>query len=103
METLVREKPEAGESVSALAWAAFYYWEQFGEKPSSALDLIPEGFLPDPGKIESCRTADLGARFALARGEPSEARRYVDYALSKGYFEANFIGFCRRYELCELP
>jgi len=103
MEELVRENPEAGHSINALAWAAFYYWEQFGEKPFGALDLIPEGFLPDPEKVESCRAADLGARFALARGEPSEARRYVDYALSKGYFEASFIGFCRRYELCELP
>ena len=100
---LVREKPEAGDIVKALAWVAFYYWEQFGAKPVEALALIPEGFLPAPGRIENCRMADLGARFALARGEPSEARRYVDYALSKGYFEANFIGFCRRYELCELP
>ena len=100
---LVREKPEARETVSALAWVTFYYWEQFGAKPAEALELIPEGFLPAPAQVESCRSANLGARFALARGETDDARRYVDYALSKGYFDPGFIDFCRRYELCELP
>ena len=100
---LVREKSEAGETVSALAWATFYYWEQFDAKPVEALELIPEGFLPAPGQVENCRSADLGARFALTRGEAGVARRYVDYALAKGYFEPGFIDFCRRYELCELP
>ena len=71
--------------------------------PKEALELIPEGFLPAPGQVENCRSADLGARFALTRGEAGVARRYVDYALAKGYFEPGFIDFCRRYELCELP
>jgi hypothetical protein len=100
---LVREKSEAGETVSALAWATFYYWEQFDAKPVEALELIPVGFLPAPGQVENCRSADLGARFALARGQAGDARRYVDYALSQGYFEPGFIEFCRRYALCELP
>ena len=89
--------------MNALAWVTFYYWEQFGAKPVEALALIPEGFLPAPGRIENCRTADLGARFALARGDEAAAREYVDYALNKGYFEPGFIGFCKDYGLCELP
>ncbi|MGD8347524.1 MAG: toll/interleukin-1 receptor domain-containing protein [Lysobacterales bacterium] len=100
---LVRDKPEAGNIVNALAWVTFYYWEQFGAKPVEALALIPEGFLPTPGRIENCRMADLGARFALARGDEAEAREYVEYALNKGYFEPDFIGFCSDYGLCELP
>lgn len=103
LEKLVREKPDAGDAVSALAWATFYYWEQFGEKSPEAIALIPEGFLQDPGYVESCRVADLGARLALARGETEEAREYVGYVLSKGYFEPGFINFCRRYGLCERP
>lgn len=100
---LVRSKPESGESTGALAWALFAYWEQAGQVPQDLFALLPEGMLPAPAAIESCQEADLAARLSMTRGESDSARGYVAYALSKGYFEADFITFCKRYGLCELP
>jgi tetratricopeptide (TPR) repeat protein len=100
---LVREKPGAREGIVALAWAAFAYWEQFGTHPPDAAGLLPDDFLPGPGAVESCSTANLGARLAVSEGDQASAKQFVDYALSKGYFEADFITFCKRYGLCELP
>ena len=87
----------------ALAWAVFAYWEQFGQWPPEAVGLLPDGFLPGVGDVESCTAADLGARLAISTDDRASARQYVDFALSKGYFEADFISFCKQYGLCELP
>ena len=99
----MRENPGDEFSYKTFALAAFTYWEQFGELPPGASEYYPEALLLEPGAIEECSSADLAARLAVAEGETARAREYVDYALSKGYFAPDFITFCKRYGLCELP
>lgn len=103
LKSLVLAKPESREGVSALAWASFYYWEQFGYYPQGVEALLPDEFLPDPDEVQWCSMANLAARLAVVRGDRELARRYVDYALGKGFFERRFIAFCKRYELCDVP
>lgn len=100
---LVTERPDGIRALEALGWAVFGYWEHFGRLPPESEGLLPEGFLPGPDEVEYCSAADLAARLAVVEGDLLSARQYVDYALSKGYFEASFTAFCKRYELCELP
>ena len=70
--------------------------------PALGGPLINE-FLPDPDQVQWCSKANLAARLAMVRGDRELARRFVDYALGKGFFQARFIAFCKRYELCDVP
>jgi tetratricopeptide (TPR) repeat protein len=101
--SLIRAKPGSHEGLTALAWASFDYWERFGYYPPEAKALLPADFLVGPDSQQGCSMANLAARLAVVDGDMPLARRYVDYALQKGYFERDFIAFCKRYELCELP
>lgn len=100
---LMRENPGDDFSHRTFALAAFMYWEQFGELPPEASEFFPEELLLEPGAIESCSSAALAARLAVAEGDTARARGHVDYALSKGYFAPDFVTFCKQYGLCELP
>jgi tetratricopeptide (TPR) repeat protein len=103
LSALARDNPDVNETLDALAWASFDYWEQFGDHPDGVLELLPDNFLPGPDNVQSCSAANLAARLAVTRGEYAVARKFVDYALAKGYFEPRFIEFCKAYGLCELP
>jgi tetratricopeptide (TPR) repeat protein len=100
---LVAERPDEGKALEALGWAVFDYWEQFGRLPPEVEGLLPEDFLPGPDEVEFCSAADQAARLAVIEGDLLSARQYVDHALSRGYFDASFTAFCKRYDLCELP
>ena len=99
---LARDKPDVRETLVALAWASFDYWQQLGLYPAEARALLPPDLLPEPEAVESCTAANLAARLAVAEGDLPRARRYVDYALGQGYFAPDFITFCQRYGLCDL-
>lgn len=102
LAALARAKPDIRETLVALAWATFDYWQQLGVYPAEAREVLPPGLLPGPEAVESCSAANLAARLAVAEDDPDRARRYVDYALGQGYFAPDFINFCKRYDLCEL-
>ena len=99
---MVQDFPDFRDCLVALAYAVFQYWEHFGEHPA-----IPAGLL-DPlhmgiVDVQSCTDADRLARIAVMDGELDKARSFTDYAVGKGYFDPEFINFCRQYGLCKLP
>ena len=44
----------------------------------------------------------LGIGVIPSEGDDPSAGRLVDFALQKGYYEPDFITFCRRHGLCEV-
>ena len=98
---LTTEKPDFGNVVYALAIAYFEYWQHFGESPGEAVEPLLEPVELEPNDVMSCYDASISARLAVARGDLDRAEKLADYVLQKGYFEPDFIAFCRRYELCE--
>ena len=99
---LVRLRPGFELSLQGLAAASFIYWQQFGEKPGSAVDSLIVEYLSDSDSIENCADASLAARLAVSDGNTQLAKRYTRYVMGKGYFEPDFVAFCRKYELCDL-
>jgi tetratricopeptide (TPR) repeat protein len=99
---MVRKNPDFRRSLVALVYASFFYWEQFGVQPPGSPELLATLY-PEDFKAEACTDADRAARIAVMEGDREKARRMTDYAVGKGYFEAEFIRFCRQYGLCELP
>jgi len=99
---LVQLKPGFEYSLRGLAAASFIYWQQFGEKPDSAVGSLLEQYLPDSDSdsIENCTDASLAARLAVSDGNAQLAKRYTRYVMGKGYFEPDFVTFCRKYQLC---
>jgi len=100
---LTAAKPDFGNAVYALAMAYFEYWQHFGETPGAAVDKLLEPVEFEPNAVKSCNDAGVAARLAVARGDLDRARNLVDFALQKGYYDPDFIEFCRRYGLCEAP
>ena len=100
---LVAERPNYRQGRQALVDAYFAYWEHFGSSPGENFDRLIEQYPVTSEAVQSCDNADLGARLAVSRGDTGVAQRFVDYALDKGYYAPAFIGFCRRYGLCEAP
>jgi hypothetical protein len=103
LSELVRLKPGFQYSLQGLAAASFVYWQQIGEKPGSAVDSLLGQYLSDSDSIENCTDASLAARLAISDGNTRLAKRYTRYVRDKGYFEPDFVAFCRKYQLCDLP
>jgi tetratricopeptide (TPR) repeat protein len=103
MAELVRGRPGFRASLEGLVTAAFRYWEQYGEKPDIDLEGLLGDYLADSDAIENCSDADLAARTAVMEGDLTTARRLSRYVLGEGYFEADFVAFCRQYATCDLP
>jgi tetratricopeptide (TPR) repeat protein len=97
---LVRLKPGFEYSLQGLAAASFIYWQQFGEKPGSAVDSLLGRYLSDSDLIENCTDASLAARLAVSNGNTQLAKRYTRYVMGKGSFEPDFVAFCQKYQLC---
>ena len=100
---LVQLKPGFEYSLRGLAAASFIYWQQFGEKPDSAVDSLLVQYLPDSDSdsIDNCTDASLAARLAVSDGNTQLAKRHTRYVMGKGYFEPDFVAFCRKYQLCD--
>ncbi len=100
---LVRSKPGFRDSLAALGNAYFEYWQRFGHATANEIGILLEDYLAEPDQVESCPDAGRAARLAVVDGNLELARRYTDYVLNKGYFDAGFISFCKEYQLCDLP
>ena len=102
MAELVRLKPGMRASLRGLVIASFRYWQHFGSGPGFEWTSLADNFLSFETEIESCTDANLAARLAIMAGDRDKARSLTQYALSRGYFEADFVTFCRKYETCEI-
>jgi hypothetical protein len=100
---MVEAKPEARDGLEALAIAEFENWRHLGQGDSIDLHPALRLYQPETELTENCLGAGLAARIALVNGDLQLARSYTDYVLSKGYFEADFVSFCKAYQLCDLP
>jgi tetratricopeptide (TPR) repeat protein len=98
---LVTENPEHRLSLQQLANAWFEYWERHGVLPDDEAVARLDSYLVDPEQVSSCEDAGLAARLELMRDNISLAKGYTSYLLDKGYFEPEFVAFCRRYDLCD--
>ncbi len=97
---LLREKPGYRESLEGLALAYFQVWQDFGQIRDIGIEALLEGYLTKPEDIQSCSDADLAARLAVVDGDRELAKRYTQYVLGRGYFEVDFVAFCRDFDLC---
>jgi tetratricopeptide (TPR) repeat protein len=97
---LVREKPGYRESLAGLALAYFEYWQDFGHLPDADTHALLAGYLAIPQDVQNCQDAILAARLAVIDGDRELAKAYTRYVLEKGYFEADFVTFCRDFDLC---
>ena len=102
MAELVRLKPGVRWGLQGLAAASFRHWQHFNERPGVERASLPDDFLSDETQVESCTDANLAARLAIMAGDQAKAQVLTQYALSQGYFEADFVKFCRQYETCDL-
>ena len=60
-----------------------------------------EGFLTQSQSAKSCDDASLAARLAVMNDEMVLAKDYTAYLLSKGFFEPEFVAFCKEYQICD--
>ena len=101
LTSLVREKPENRSSRYQLARALFEKWAQAEQSPTSQEIALLDGYLAEPGSVKSCTDTSLAARLAMMRGDKDRARDYTSYLLNRGFFDPEFIVFCRDYGICE--
>jgi len=101
LASLVRKEPENRSSRYQLARAVFEKWAQSEQLPTGRESALLEGYLAEPDSVKSCSDTSLAARLAVMRGDKDLARYYTSYLLNRGYFDPEFIGFCRSYGICE--
>lgn len=97
----VRDKPDNRSSRQFLARVWWEYWARNGELPDDQAVAMLNDYLVDPAEATSCNDAGLAARLEIMRGNTSLASDYTLYLLEKGYFEPEFVAFCRDYNLCD--
>lgn len=100
LSRLVLENPDHGHTAQLLANALVDYWERHGQLPDGDAKTMLPAYLVDPEQATSCEDAGLAARLEVMRGNIPLAKNYTSYLLSKGFYEPEFVDFCRRYELC---
>lgn len=98
----VREHPGHRESLQQLAFAGVEFWRHTGQLPGDGVNELLDDYLDDDARDRSCSEAGLAARLALMRGDRERAAGYTRYVLAKGYFEPDFVSFCREFALCDL-
>lgn len=99
---LVRQNPGHRDSLFQLAYAAVERWHLTGAEPGTEVGQLLDGYLEDSPAAGSCAEASMAARLALLRGDRERAAGYTGQVLAKGYFEPEFIAFCRLHALCDL-
>lgn len=96
----IRATPDFKDAFAELTRATFEYWHAFGEAPGAVAAAQLEHYYRGGGNSLSCNKTDLVARLAIMQGEQEQAAELTAYLLGRGYFEADFINFCREYGLC---
>ncbi len=99
--SLVREKPENRSSRYELARASFEYWQVTGQLPREETGTLLKGYLADPNSVQSCEDTSLAARLAFMHGNIQQAKDYTSYLLERGYYDPEFIGFCKQNQICD--
>ena len=100
LSAIVSESPGIARGRLLLASALFQYWQLNNELPPAGwLAQVEDYSLSDP-PVRSCKLAGLAARQAVMHGDIPTAKYYTDYLLSKGFYEPEFVRFCRAYGLC---
>ena len=100
LAALVQEKPKNRFSQYQLVRGAYQQWAQFGQLPNEQATAAIEQFLTGRKAIESCDDASLAAQLAVMRGDKALASSYTSYLLEKGYFDPEFVGFCKEQQIC---
>ena len=95
--------PGFRDGFTELVIASFEYWREFGVMPGGIASQQLLEFQSVPDTMKSCRMAGLGARMAVMNGDDGRASELTGYLLDRGYFKADFVGFCRQYGLCTKP
>ena len=78
----------------------FRYYQRSGTTPSNAVAAELLQFSMSELQNPSCTQARIASQSALLLGQTEVARAHAVNLLQKGYFEPEFISFCREYELC---
>jgi tetratricopeptide (TPR) repeat protein len=98
---LIREKPDNRASRYQVARAAFEQWAQTGQLPQADIDAALGDYLRDPASVKSCSDIGLAAKLAVMHGDEMLARRYTFQLREKGFFDPQFMSFCRGYGICD--
>jgi hypothetical protein len=98
---LIREKPDNRASRYQVARAAFEQWAQTGQLPQADIDAALGDYLRDPASVKSCSDIGLAAKLAVMHGDEMLARRYTSQLREKGFFDPQFMSFCRGYGICD--
>ncbi len=92
--------PQNHESMELLAYADYFRWIQSSESlpgDEAAPDLAHEKELDQP---LSCNAIDLLTRQAVMAGDMGRARQYGSMLKEKGFFEPEYMQFCKTFEVC---
>jgi tetratricopeptide (TPR) repeat protein len=101
LAVLVREKPQNRISLFQFVRGAYQQWHLFAQLPTAQADAEIQQFLTGRKSIESCDDASLAAQLAVMRGDKALASSYTSYLLGKGYFDPDFVGFCKEQQICD--
>jgi hypothetical protein len=101
LAALVQEKPKNRFGLYQLVRGAYQQWRQSGQLPNARANAAIEQFLTGRKSIESCDDASLAAQLAVMRGDKALASSYTSYLLGKGYFDPDYVAFCKAQQICD--
>jgi len=78
----------------------FRYYQRWGTTPPNVAVAELLQFSMSELQNPSCTQARIASQSALLLEQTEVARAHALSLLRKGYFEPEFISFCREYELC---
>ena len=101
LAAIVSENPGIASGRMLLASAFFQYWQLNSELPPADWLAQVEDYSLSESPVRSCKLAGLAARQAVMHGDMTTAKYYTSYLLGKGFYEPEFVRFCRAYGLCK--
>ncbi|MDH3787427.1 MAG: TIR domain-containing protein [Xanthomonadales bacterium] len=101
LAALVKEQPDYRSARNMLAKVWIEYWFRHGKLPGEEAANLLQDYLVDPEEATSCDDASLAARLEIMRGNKTLAKNYTSYLLGKGFFEPEFVAFCKKHALCD--
>lgn len=99
--TALQASPEDYLTRRRLTELSYPAWDSARLNPDDDLQKALLDFSTGEVPAEGCEEADIAARQAWLRENHADAERFTRYLLSNGYWEAEFLEFCRRAGLCE--
>lgn len=92
--------PQNHEATELLATANYILWIQNSESHRRSR-TTPDGLKEtELQQGPSCNEIDLRVRQAVMAGDLVRARQYSSMLKSKGFFEPEYMQFCRKFEVC---